>query len=163
VPAPDANGYRLPTEAEWEFAARAGTTGKFFFGDDPAMLGEYAWFGDNSGGTPNAVKLRKPNDWGLYDMYGNVAEWCDDWFGPYQEHSGAKPLVNPRGPATPPSNTRLKVYRGGSFIRPPACCRSAWRGSAIIDFQHQAVGFRVARTPPKPSELNLLRPGLPQQ
>jgi formylglycine-generating enzyme required for sulfatase activity len=149
VPAPDGSGYRLPTEAEWEYAARAGSTSAWFFGDDLAVLGDYAWYSANSGGGPNAVKLKKPNAWDLYDMYGNVAEWCEDWFGPYQEHPGGKPLVSPRGPATPPSDTKLKVYRGGSYIRPPACCRSAWRGSAIIDFQHQAIGIRVARTPPR--------------
>ena len=154
VPDPDGSGYRLPTEAEWEYAARAGSTSTWFFGDDPAMLGDYAWYSGNAGGGPNAVRLKKLNAWDFFDIYGNVAEWCEDWYGPYQEQS----RVNPRGPATPLPDTKLKVYRGGSYIRPAECCRSAWRGSASMDFQHQAIGIRVARTPPKPSGPLVLPP-----
>ncbi len=111
---------RLPTEAEWEYACRAGTQTAFSFGDDPSALGEYAWYENNSKKMPHPVGQKKPNAWGLYDMYGNVWEWCADWFGDY-----------PKGPATDPSGPasgKLRAVRGG-VVEPWRCRRLPVWGS----------------------------------
>ncbi len=111
--------FRLPTEAEWEYACRAGTTTAFCFGDAPAQLGDYAWYNQNSGGQTHPVGQKRPNAWGLYDMHGNVYEWCQDWFGDY-----------PIGAVTdPPGSTSGsdRVNRGGGWNYSPGGCRSAIR------------------------------------
>jgi formylglycine-generating enzyme required for sulfatase activity len=138
---PSGSHYRLPTEAEWECAARAGTTTRFYYGDDPNLSGltNHAWYGANSGFKPRPVGQKEPNAWGLYDMEGNVWEWCQDWYGPYPGGS----QTDPQGPA---SNTiGVKVIRGGAWESSEFDCRSARRSSQgaspfITDF---IIGFRV--------------------
>ena len=105
--------YHLPTEAEWEYACRAGTTNVFGFGDDPEKLAVFAWFEDTADSETNAVGKKKPNVWGLYDMSGNVREWVYDFYSPtaYKEAAQKSPAVNPKGPRT----GKLHVARGGDY------------------------------------------------
>ena len=133
----------LPTEAEWEYACRAGTESAFSFGDDPSALGDYAWWGGNSDGTTHPVGQKKPNAWGLYDMHGNVWEWCADWYGEYP----AGPATDPFGPAT---GSGLRVLRGGAYgcggdTYPFRCACRYYLDPA---FRHGLSGFRCARTLP---------------
>jgi formylglycine-generating enzyme required for sulfatase activity len=135
-----ADGYRLPTEAEWEYACRAGTTTRYAFGDDPEQLGNYAWFAENSSG-PQAVGQKSPNRWGLYDMHGNVWEWCWDW---YNERYLPGEVVNPVGP----DSGSYRVVRGGSFFFPPGYLRSAFRVTVRPEDRLEGFGFRCVRVPP---------------
>jgi len=130
--------YRLPTEAEWEYACRAGTTTMYSFGDSESELGAYAWYARNSGKTTHPVGGKKPNPWGLYDMHGNVWEWCQDWHGAYP--SGA--VTDPTGAA---SGSR-RVLRGGSFSIRSSSVRSAYRTSSQPGLRNSRYGFRPART-----------------
>jgi serine/threonine protein kinase len=127
--------FRLPTEAEWEYACRAGTASEFCFGDRAADIGSYAWFEANANGSVQAVGLKKPNAWGLHDMVGNLWEWCSDWYGAYE----AGPVTNPAGP---PSGT-LRVRRGGCWQSPPVDCRSACRKSSSAGSIAKTLGFRL--------------------
>lgn len=132
--------FRLPTEAEWEYAARAGSDKEYCYGNGEGALAQYAWYG-NLGykGTSREVALKKPNDWGLYDMHGNVWEWVQDWYdGAYYSNS---PEPNPTGPET----GKYKTYRGGSFIGKPINLRSAVRFSAMPASRTHDVGFRLVR------------------
>ncbi len=138
---PPGTHYRLPTEAEWECAARAGTSTRFYYGDDPGLssLSNYAWFGAHDGATTHPVGQKQPNGWGLYDMEGNVWEWCQDWYGNYPGGS----VTDPSGPASSPVG--WKVIRGGAWEASELDCRSASRnieGASpfISDF---VIGFRV--------------------
>jgi formylglycine-generating enzyme required for sulfatase activity len=126
---------RLPTEAEWEYACRAGTKTRFSFGDSDSVLGDYAWYASNSGGKAHPVGQKKPNPWGLYDMHGNVWEWCADWYEEYP--SGA--VTDPQGAAS----GSQRVSRGGFWDRGAGLCRAAFRARDNPGFRHASHGFRV--------------------
>ncbi|HZU37542.1 MAG TPA: formylglycine-generating enzyme family protein [Gemmataceae bacterium] len=119
--------YRLPTEAEWEWAARAGTTTPYFFGSDPKKLGDYAWYAANSEDETHEVGKKKPNPWGLYDIYGNAAQWCLDYYD--KDFYRKFPLDTATlEPVLIPGNRRFShVARGGGWSDDPAMCRSAAR------------------------------------
>jgi formylglycine-generating enzyme required for sulfatase activity len=133
--------YRLPTEAEWEYACRAGTTTEFCFGDDPAGLSDYGWYADNTVklGQEHAqpVGLKKPNPWGLYDMHGNVWEWCADYYS--EEYYAQSPVADPAGP----ESGYPRVLRGGAYDQPPRYCRSAIRIKYFADNRYEYIGFRL--------------------
>ncbi|MCC6553601.1 MAG: formylglycine-generating enzyme family protein [Polyangiaceae bacterium] len=128
---PTADGFRLPTEAEWEYAARAGTTTAYSFGDDASQLDEYAWWHSNSNMRPHPVGMKKPNPWGLFDVHGNVYEWCWDVFGTYDK---------------PRSTVGARVLRGGSFGHSyPRTLHSAFRSRNLPEGRFDYFGFRCAR------------------
>lgn len=163
--------YRLPTEAEWEYACRAGTTAAYSFGEDPAALGEHAWFADNSEGQPRPVGGKKPNPWGLFDLHGNVAEWVLDLYqkDAYQARTGrpsAAPVVMPTDRIYP------HVVRGGSWDHDPPALRCAARMASRVEWNRRDpqlpqsiwwltdatfVGFRLVRPLEEQKELVGLR------
>jgi formylglycine-generating enzyme required for sulfatase activity len=128
--------YRLPTEAEWEYACRAGSTTRFGFGDSDSQLGPYALFDENSARTTHPVGGKTSNAWGLYDMHGNVWEWCADWKDDYSTSA----VTDPAGPAT----GSHRVLRGGSWLFEAAFCRSADRYRSAPSNRDFYLGFRVA-------------------
>ncbi len=132
-------GYRLPTEAEWEYACRAGTTTKWSFGDDESLLHQYAWYKNNAGGETHPVGDLKPNAWGLYDMLGNLHEFCWDWKDRLSEDS----VVDPTGPA----DGFVRVYRGGCFkSHSNVEFQSAYSGEVMPHAPQPVIGFRIAKT-----------------
>ncbi len=139
MPAEKAAGhvYRLPTEAEWEYACRAGTSSIFCFGDDESQLGDYAWFGITTKPTSHPVGQKEPNLWGIYDMHGNVYEWCQDFYAPYP--AGA--VTDPQGGETGPE----RVLRGGGLSNAASYCRSADRSYIAPETNKHSYGFRVVR------------------
>jgi formylglycine-generating enzyme required for sulfatase activity len=133
------SGYRLPTEAEWEFACRAGTSTKYSFESDPSKLGEYAWYSHNSSDKTHNVGEKLPNAFGLHDMHGNVWEWCwDSHDDGYYRYS---PPADPRGP--PRASDR--VARGGGWANGPSYCRSAARVRLSPAYGDYSLGLRLAR------------------
>ena len=161
--------YRLPTEAEWEYACRAGSASMYSFGDSATELRNYAWFADNSGDSAfdsaiiwatdpdhysqkvlangcqtHPVGTKKPNAWGLYDMHGNVCQWCADWYGEYPEGDATDP--------TGPANGTARILRGGTWADRPAICTASYRGSFAPDTHFSGVGFRVVCTSAGSSE-----------
>jgi formylglycine-generating enzyme required for sulfatase activity len=154
--------YRLPTEAEWEYACRAGSKNAYCFGNDPNKLAEYAWHKPNSDMETHEAATKKANAWGLYDMHGNVSEWVSDFYSPtaYKEAAQKTPAVNPKGPA----QGKVHVARGGNHTNQAEDLRSAarsfeekwWRAGDpqipkskwwLPDMDH--IGFRVARSADK--------------
>lgn len=129
--------YRLPTEAEFEYACRAGTTTRWYSGDDETELQQYAWFSKNADGMTHPVGEKKPNAWRLYDMHGNVYQWCGDRYsGDYYTQS---PSTNPSGP----SDGYDRVVRGGSWYFDSSRCRSACRTHREPAHRASDRGFRV--------------------
>ena len=128
--------YRLPTEAEWEYACRGGSTTAYCFGDNSNSLGDYAWYDNNSGNRTHEVGTKKPNAWGLYDMHGNVLEWCNDWEADYP--------TTPQKDPTGPSSGSNRVNRGGSWNNNAQNCRSANRNNNNPDNRNNNLGFRLA-------------------
>ena len=129
--------YRLPSEAEWEYACRAGTTTRRYCGDDEAALADVAWFDNNSGAMTHPVGEKRPNAWGLYDMHGNVWQWCADWFS--ADYYKQSPPGDPSGPT---AGSGL-VVRGGNWYASASYCRSAFRYYAGSASRTRTYGFRV--------------------
>jgi sulfatase modifying factor 1 len=141
-----ANGYRLPTEAEWEYACRAGTDGPYDFGSAD-KLRQFSWFADNASEKTHAAGEKKPNRWGIFDLYGNVSEWCEDVYSPtYYKES---PAVDPVGPSNPGKDVK-RVMRGGSWKASADMCRATVRqgertGDSDACFFTDYCGFRCVR------------------
>ncbi|MDR3221636.1 MAG: formylglycine-generating enzyme family protein [Candidatus Accumulibacter sp.] len=132
--------YRLPTEAEWEYAARAGTTSAWSFGDDAASAGQYAWYKNNSGQQTHPAGQKQPNPWDLYDMHGNVWEWVQDWYG--NKYYAKSPSADPKGPSIGVG----RALRGGSWGDSAKYLRSARYGN-MPDTRDEFNGFRLALSP----------------
>ncbi len=136
--------WRLLSEAEWEYACRAGSEAAYCFGDDEAELGDYAWYDANSKSRPHSVGRKKSNKFGLYDMHGNVWEWCEDVW--HDSYAGKPEDLKETGGAWTTGDSRRRVLRGGSWIGDPHSCRSADRRRIHADFRVDDIGFRLART-----------------
>jgi formylglycine-generating enzyme required for sulfatase activity len=133
--------YRLPTEAEWEYACRAGSTLRYGFDESEELLGDHAWYRSNAGSTTHPVGQKKPNAWGLYDMQGNAYEWCSDWYdATYYGQLVGKVAVDPAGPAS----ALNRVLRGGNWNFHAYHCRMAFRGECSPELRDCGNGFRVA-------------------
>jgi len=131
--------YRLPTEAEWEYACRATSTGAYCGGNFDGQLRAHGWFDENSGYKTHPVGKKVANAWGLHDMHGNVWEWCEDWYGDYSSGSQTDP--------TGPANGSGRVIRGGGWSNNARHCRSAYRSGGSPGKRYDDLGFRLLRTP----------------
>lgn len=136
------DGLQLPTEAQWEYDCRSGSKTDYCFGDDVNELKKYAWYRENSKDKTHNVGEKRPNSWGLYDMHGNVAEWCSDWFGKYLNEK----QIDPKGPLSGTS----KVVRGGAYLRSDIELRSSSRYEMPPDGHLEFVGFRVIKALKQP-------------
>lgn len=136
----DKNGYRLPTEAEWEYAYRGSTTTEYYWGNssDFTTVSKYAWYSKNSDNKTHTVGKKIPNAYGLYDMSGNVIEWCNDWYSKYSSDTA----IDPTGPDTGSG----RVIRGGCKFNPANFCKASYRGYNRPTFRCSVVGFRIARS-----------------
>jgi formylglycine-generating enzyme required for sulfatase activity len=138
--------YRLPTEAQWEYACRAGTTTHFSFGDNDSALGDYAWYRNNTYDMdqryPHPVGQKRPNPWGLHDMHGNVYEWCSDFYD--EDYYSNSPSVDPAGPPL----GEARSVRGGSWLVRAHALRCSVRVGLVPGVRYVYVGFRVVRSQP---------------
>lgn len=128
--------FRLPTEAEWEFACRGGNNSRGYKYSGSNNLGSVAWYDDNSGNKTHSVATKSPNELGIYDMSGNVWEWCSDWYGDYSSDA----QTNPKGPVSGSS----RVSRGGSWIGRVRYCRSSFRNDSYSSRRGDGLGLRLA-------------------
>jgi formylglycine-generating enzyme required for sulfatase activity len=147
--------YELPTEAEWEYACRAGSKTDYCFGDDPKLLTEYAWYSENSEGKLHAAGEKQPNEWGLHDMHGNVWEWVGDWYAEYSKQlqsddsdnsseTSGNPSATLRNPSGPVEGSD-RVIRGGGWVNDAGYCRSACRRRRGPAARDHGLGFRLSR------------------
>ncbi|MDR0609849.1 MAG: formylglycine-generating enzyme family protein, partial [Planctomycetaceae bacterium] len=141
------NGYRLLTESEWEYTCRAGSITPWCYGDQVMDVGDYAWYYDNSSMETHPVGEKKPNSWGLFDMHGNVMEWCHDWYGEFYYQQCSEDEENPTGP----QEGTAKVLRGGAWQFGAEATRCAYRNSSSPDTSSGVIGFRVCRNAPDDS------------
>ena len=134
--------FRFPTEAEWEFAAKGGNQSKGYIFAGSNTPAPVAWYSTNSGSKTQPVAQKEANELGLYDMSGNVCEWCSDWYVSYESYSSASsvPVVNPTGPAT----GSYKMLRGGSWFEVAKCCRSGYRNMQTVTIRREFIGMRLA-------------------
>jgi formylglycine-generating enzyme required for sulfatase activity len=126
----------LPTEAQWEYACRADSTTVYHFGNDREKLPQYAWYSENSQNRTKPVGLKKKSEWGLYDLHGNVGEWCFDWYGKKYPPEGSVDPITQKA-------SDFKVFRGGTYADPPERCRAAYRNRNTPETQNPWIGFRV--------------------
>ena len=134
-------GYRLPTEAEWEYACRAGTSTEYYSGISISDVKRVSWYYGNSGGKTHQVETKAPNAWGLYDIHGNVWEWCEDYY--HKSYNGAPN----DGSAWVSPSVKYRILRGGSWKNEPRFCRSACRHWHASDYRSNVIGFRLVRNP----------------
>jgi formylglycine-generating enzyme required for sulfatase activity len=142
-------GYRLPTEAEMEYAIRAGAGSSRYYGETDELLGNYAWYAKNSGDRPQRVGLKKPNDLGLFDVQGGCFTWCQDAIGAYPSAEGGEAVEDQEVPKDQSGieSTVGRVLRGGAFHNQPSILRSSSRLDNVPANRDFSLGFRVARTP----------------